>query len=238
MALSKNMSFPVESKSRYADLVQNTPIPKTDGFISVPGPAGPKGERGERGERGEAGPRGEQGPKGDPGKPGVNGRDGKDGKPFILKNDQNPGFAKYYDSGAKIYRLGADQGTDGWVKVSVDVSSKNEDYLPNGSGSLYNSNSKLINLKGLNVGAIVKVSYEFEVESLVPNTEIWCKTVMTDDEKVSFLANLKYPHQYSISAEHTMIIEKVLQRQNGIVTYIRSDHDCLLKVKSFAIYVM
>lgn len=235
MALSKNMSFPVESKSRYADLVQSTPIEKTDSYISVPGPAGPKGDRGERGERGEQGLRGEQGPRGETGKPGV---DGKDGKPFILKNEQNPGFAKYYDSGSKIYRLGANQGIDGWVKVSLDVISKNEQYLPDRAGALYNENAKLINLKGLNIGATLRISYDFEVESLVPNTEIWCKTAMTDYEKISFLANLKYPSLHSISADHSLIIEKNSQRQNGVFTHIRADHDCLLKVKSFAIYVM
>lgn len=235
MALSKNMSFPVESKNRYAELVQNTPIQRQEGFISVPGPAGPKGDQG---PKGDPGPKGDTGPKGDAGQPGKPGANGKDGSPFILKNNQNPGFAKYYDSGSKTYRLGADQGKDGWVKVSVDVSSKIEEYLPENAGTLYNSNSKLINLKGLNIGALVKVVYDFEVESLMPNTEIWCKSTMTEIEQSTFAASLKYPHTYGISIEHTMIVEKAIQRQNGIFVQIRSDYDCLLKVKSFTVFVM
>jgi len=235
LALSKNMSFPVESKNRYAELVQNTSAPRQENFISIPGPAGP---RGEQGPKGEVGPKGERGPKGEDGKPGLNGKDGKDGSPFILKNNQNPGFAKYYDSGKKTYRLGADQGDEGWVKVSVDVDRFIEDYLPDGSGTLYNKNSKLINLKGLNIGSIVRVVYEFEVESLVPNTELWCRSTMDEQEQSTFLASFKYPHTYSVSTEHAMIIEKMIERQNGIFTEIRSDYDCLLKIKSFTVYVM
>lgn len=235
MALSKNMSFPVESKSKYSELVQSSPLPKSEGIIPIPGPIGPRGEAGPRGEQG---PRGEAGPRGEPGKDGKDGRDGRDGKSFILKNNQSPGFAKYYDSGIKIYRLGADQGTDGWVKVFLNVAKEVEEYIPDDSGALYNKNSKTIQLKGLNVGALIRVTYEFEVESLLPNTELWCRSTMNDQEITTFLANLKYPHTYSLSTEHTMLIEKMMDRQNGIFVEVRSDYECLLKVKSFTIYVM
>lgn len=241
MALSKNMSFPVEPKSRYAELVQGSPVPKSEGVIPIPGPVGPKGDVGPKGERGPKGDPGEPGPRGEAGKDGKNGKDGKDGKdgkPFILKNNQSPGFAKYYDSGKKIYRLGADKGTDGWVRVSVEPKESIDSYLPDGLTALYNKSSSLINLKSLNIGALIRIVYEFEVESLLPNTELWCRSTMNDQETTTFLASLKYPHTYSVSTEHTMVIEKMLEKQNGIFTEIRSDYDCLLKVKSFTIYVM
>lgn len=232
------MSFPVESKNKYSDLVQSTPIPKYDNVVPIPGPPGPAGPRGEQGQPGPQGLPGLPGKDGKNGKDGRDGKDGKDGKPGIPKNNQFPGFARYYDSAKKIYRLGADQGTDGWVRLSLDVSKEIQDYLPEGTSTLYNKNSKLINLRSLSIGSLVRISYEFEVESLLPNTEIWCRSTCNDQEITTFVASLKYPHTYSLSTEHTLLIEDNGQRQSGIFVEIRSDYDCLLKIKSFTIYVM
>lgn len=235
MALSKNIEFPSSAKSGYASQVKKSqqPIMAAPEVLAIPGPPGPKGEKGDRGEVGPRGPQGARGPKGDSGEPG------KDGISIISKSGQQPGWGEYLESGTSSIRLGATRGSDGWVNLNFSNQSiiKNEKHLPDNITTLYNEESKKINLRGLNLGSVVTIIYSFHVDSQVANTEIWCKSQMSDKEFVSFVANLKYPFSYELSASHTITIENDAQKLFGVVPQIRSDYDAILKLKSITILV-
>lgn len=235
MSISKNVEFPPSARSGYASQVQKSQQPQalSPEVIAVPGPQGPRGEQGPKGDIGPRGPQGPKGPKGDPGLPG------KDGTSISSKSGQQPGWGRYLESSPSSIRLGATRGADGWVNLNFSPGGivKNENQIPEGITTLYNEESKKINLRGLNVGAVVTLVYYFEVESQIANTEIWCKSLMSDKECVSFVASLKYPFLYDLSVTHNITIDNDPQRSSGIIPQIRSDYDALLKLKSMTILV-
>ncbi len=236
MSVSKSMDFPSSKKSGYAQIAQQSQEVETVVHVPVPGPQGQKGETGSRGPKGDRGERGEQGPAGEKGEPG---KSGKDGKTYLPVSGQDTGWAKYENGSSEQTRLGATRGTDGWVSLKMDIENSLEKYLPRESVSLYLSESKKINLKGLKVGSRVAVTYTFEIETLSSNTELWCKTHLPGSNKeiVSLVGVLKYQYVYDLSVSHTIFIDSESDKNSGAVPYLRSDLDALARLKSIHVSV-
>lgn len=240
MAISKNMDFPTSNKA-YSSKVDQLQSSQQLTFLPVPGPIGETGKQGPQGIQGIQGEQGPKGSKGDPGKNGINGKDGQDGKSYFPIYEQNAGWANYKNKSDKQFKLGADEGDDGWVSMFIDPKDQEsiEDYLPENSVSLYNANNRRINLKGLKLGSQIQISYSFEVTTFSANTEIWARSLFVNSENSvsSFVANLKYDYTYELSVTHNMFLTSETDRINGIVPQLRSDNIAIAKVKFFYISV-
>ena len=236
MAISKSMDFPSNKKSNYAKLAEQVQKQEIESsYIPVPGPQGPqgiKGEPGSSGKRGEQGEPGKVGPKGDP---------GKDGKSYLPVSGQDAGWAKYVNKDQQQIKLGADSGVDGWVQVSInpDKSKTIEKYLPRDAVSLYSGESRRINLKGLELGAQVSVTYTFLIETFSSNTELWVRTYFPNPETsiVSFAGTLKYQFEYEMSVTQKFHVENDFIRLGGAVPQIRTDLNALVQMQSIDISV-
>lgn len=221
-------------KASYSQLAKQTQeIDSSSIYVAVPGPVGPSGPQGQPGPRGPKGDQGEPGPKGDRGAPG------KDGISPIGKYGQQIGWAKYFGFKDKSFILGADRGTDGWVSTYVSDNNSEESNLPNNSVGLYNINSKRINFKGLEIGSQVMITYDFEIETFSPNTEVWIRSLFPDIDKdvTSFVASLKYQYEYSFSVTHYMTIDDNRHRSSGVLPQIRTDMPASAKIKSITVSI-
>jgi hypothetical protein len=235
------MDFPVNKKAGYAAQVQQAQLQPADVsglYLPIPGPQGPQGPKGEPGTRGKDG---EPGKPGKPGERGPQGLPGKDGKSYMPKYGQAAGWALYEDLNGKTFKLGFSNGVDGWVSVFLDPKSLvlHEKYLPEGEISLYNSNSRKINLRHLNLGSQVKITYTFEVTTFHNNTEVWFRSLFPGSEEsiTSFVANLKYQYTYELSVTHNLFIKTEQDRSSGIIPQIRSDLDSVGKLKNIYVSV-
>jgi len=240
MASSKSMDFPNNKKNDYASKVQESQLSSTlsaPNYIPVPGPQGergPSGKDGKTGAKGDTGPQGEKGPKGDAGSPG------KDGKSLITTYSQNPGWASYSNEEPIISNLGATRGIDGWVSLSIGKNQKAESkYLPEKGVALYNPEAKKINLKGLNLGSQIEITYSFSVETFYANTEIWLRSLFpgTMEDTTSFVGLFKYQHTYDLAVTHSIFLDKESNKNSGIVPQIRTDLDAIARLKTIYISV-
>lgn len=239
MATFKSMDFPEPSKkAKYANLAaqQEAEIKNMSAtFIPVPGLQGEKGDPGPPGKNGEKGEVGPQGP------PGEKGNPGKDGLSYFPKYQQNAGWAMYDNSNLQMIKVGASLGSDGWIDIFVDGlgSGTNEKFLPEGSVSLYNPETRRLNLKGLKLGSQLQIVYNFELTTLSNNTEVWFRSLFPDskDEFTTFVANLKYQYDYDLTATHNFPVNKELNRISGIIPQIRTDLPAIAKIKSIYISV-
>jgi hypothetical protein len=240
MASSKSMDFPVENKNNYAAKVQESQSLSLDTTLNYVPVSGPQGDRGPAGRDGLPGPQGPQGIKGDTGEPGKPGKDGKDGKSLITTYGQNPGWASYSDNSPSIVRLGATKGIDGWVGLSIgrDFDSQ-EKYLPEGSVSLYNPETKRANFKGLKLGSQIEATYIFSIDTMQSNTEVWIRSFFPSSETdiTSFVGLFKYPHTYDLSASHSIFLDKETDKISGMVPQIRTDLDSIARLKTIYISV-
>ena len=111
--------------------------------------------------------------------------------------------------------------------------------MPDGSVSLYSSDIRKINTRGLKVGAQLTITYEIEVVTFGSNTEVWMRSRFhgIDDSTTTFCANLKYQHNYEMTVTHTMAIFSELHKTAGIIPQIRTDLDTAVKIKSIYISV-
>lgn len=233
---SKPMPFPDNSKkSSYARQVEMLATEQNHEalaptFISVPGPEGP------RGPKGDTGPKGEPGKDGAPGKPG---KDGKDGKSLTTRSGQSPGWASYKEIQPIQNRTGATKGEDGWVAIHFKGNATKPSFLPLGVNGLFNNETKRISAKELKIGSQIQITYNFEIESFVANTEVWCRSIFaqTKNSFTSFVAQLKYPHIYEMSVTHTLTVQNEADRIAGIVPQVRTDMDALCVLKSLTISV-
>jgi hypothetical protein len=231
MAISSSMDFPISNKKKgYASLANPEP---TSSYIPVPGP---------QGEQGPAGPKGSPGKDGEPGKdgkPGPKGDPGKNGK--TSPSDQSPGWALYENSDLINFRLGATKGDDGWVTFYVDGKGKNSNnkFIPENGVDLYNAESRRINLKNLKVGALLDVTYTFEITTFSSNTEVWCRSFFPnmDRDQVSFVANLKYEYTYELSTTQKIYVSTEKEKIQGILPQLRTDLDAIATIKSIHISV-
>ena len=232
MAISQNMDFP---KSAYASKVKESNLPQEPTFFAVPGAQGPEGPRGLKGDKGEKGEPGESivGPRGE------TGRAGRDGKSYFPKYEQNAGWALYKNKNTNTTPTGATRGEDGWVGLFINSEDQIEDFLPEGSVSLYSNDIRKINTKGLKVGSQLSITYEIEVITFNSNTEVWMRSEFAglDEGSTTFCANLKYQHSYDMTVTHNLVLSSEKHRVSGIVPKIRTDLDSAVKVKSIYISV-
>ena len=230
MAVSKSMDFPGAKKSSYAAQVeqsQATGLPdNTLSFLPVPGPVGPQGPAGRDGKDGKEGP---QGPEGKVGPKGQQGPAGKDGLSSISSSGQQAGWASYTNTIDKSIKLGISQGDDGWVTLLLDTKDKaqNELYLPDGCTSLWNSHQRALNFHGIKEGSQVFVTYNLELTTYTPNTEVWLRTyfAIKDKEFVQLIGSFKYQGTYSLSATQQIFIEDKAMWGNGAIPQVRTDFD-------------
>jgi hypothetical protein len=234
MSVSKNMDFPTPKKASYSQLAKQTqdadPLAM---YVAVPGPQGPAGPQGQTGARGPKGDKGDPGPRGERGLPG------KDGESYIGVYNQQVGWARYYGIPDKSFVLGAERGTDGWVTIHVSGTKAEESYLPKNAVGLYNENSKRINLKGLSLGTQLLITYDFEISTFSPNTEVWIRSFFPDTgyDVTSFVASLKYQYDYNFSITQYLSVESYKDKISGVVPQIRTDMPAAAKIKSITISV-
>lgn len=237
--MAKSMSFPESAKrKKYSDVInqEQSTDQQNISYVAVPGPQGPKGDIGPQGPQGIQGP---QGPKGDPGK---NGKDGKDGASLLSPSGQNIGWGLYHNHDRKTIYLGAEKGTDGWVRLNLQSKGKQtiERFLPTSdSVSLWVDVAQKINLKNLKVGAIVDAMYNIEITTLTNNTELWYRSYSeaTDNYPVSYAGILKYQFTYDISLQHKFVVESYQMQSFGVFPEIRTDNDALVQVKSIIVFI-
>jgi hypothetical protein len=243
MAVSKSMDFPGAKKSSYAAQVeQSQASPNVDNslsFLPVPGPVGPQGPAGRDGKDGKPGP---EGPEGKPGQKGDRGLPGKDGASSVSSSGQQAGWASYKNTIDKSIKLGVSQGNDGWVTLLLDTKDKsqNEKYLPKGCTSLWNSHQRALNFHGINEGSQIFVTYNFELTTYTPNTEVWLRTYFAsnDQEFVQFVGSLKYQNVYNLSVTQNIFIEDNSMWLNGAVPQLRTDFDASVILNSVYVSVV
>lgn len=232
MAVSKNMSFPTDSKSvDYAKKVLESqqrlvqPIIET---VAIPGPQGPRGEKGEKGDKGDAGSQGPQGPAG---------KDGQDGKDAVSICGQIPGWGKYYNSLSTVHKLGISEGIDGWVDIFIDSRLKNnENFLD--MPSLWNNDSRTINLVPLKVGTKVDIIYSFDITTVTSNTDVWIRTNIAKAEATAtnFVGCLKYQGTYSMDYHQTIFVEDKSYKALAYPQF-RTDYPSSVFIKSITIMI-
>jgi hypothetical protein len=241
MAISKSVDFPGASKNSYAAQVaqsKSSPEENSLTFLPVPGPAGPQGPSGKDGKDGQQGIQGPEGPKGQKGDRGF---PGKDGESSLSSSGQQAGWASYSSSNTKEARLGASHGVDGWVDIflgkTVDT---NEKFLPDGAVSLWNHNSRLLNFKGVKVGSRISVTYNFDITTFTPNTEIWLRTYFPsiDTDVSQFVGSFKYQHVYPLSITQHIFIEDDILRNAGGIPQIRTDFEASVILNSIYVSVV
>lgn len=245
MAVSRSMDFPKSKKSSYAAQVvetqQNTSEVLTN-YIPVPGPQGAQGPQGPVGPKGEPGDKGPKGDKGDLGKSGKDGKDGKNGLSSLSSSGQQAGWAIYKNSKPKEFKLGATEGTDGWVHVYVESKDNhiNETYMPQGSVSLWNSVSRRLNFKGLKKGSHILITYNFDLTTYQNNSEVWVRTYFPniDHEVTTFAASLKYQYSYPMSITQSFFIEDEDMWSSSAIPQIRSDYPCSVVINSISVSVI
>jgi len=243
MAASKSMDFPNAKKSSYAAQVeqsQASPFQENAlSFLPVPGPVGPQGPAGRDGKDGKEGPQGPEGPKG---QKGEKGEKGQNGQSSLSSSGQQAGWASYRNSLDKSIKLGISQGDDGWVTLLLDTKDKtqNETYLPKGCTSLWNSHQRALNFHGIKEGSQVFITYNFELTTYTPNTEVWLRTYFAskDQEFVQFVGSLKYQNTYNLSATQQIFIEDPKMWGNGAIPQLRTDFDASVIFNSVYVSVV
>jgi hypothetical protein len=243
MATSKSMDFPGAKKSSYAAQVEQSQASpyqeNTLSFLPVPGPVGPQGPAGKNGIDGKEGP---QGPEGKAGAKGQQGPAGKDGLSSLSSSGQQAGWASYTNAIDKPIKLGISQGDDGWVTLILDTKDKkqNEIYLPKGCTSLWNSHQRALNFHGIKEGSQVFVTYNFELTTYTPNTEVWLRTYFknVNTEFVNFIGSFKYQNVYGLSVIQQIFIEDARMWGNGAVPQIRTDFDASVIFNSVYVSVV
>lgn len=233
MAVSQNIDFP--KSNNYASAVQKSSSSQDPTFFAVPGPQGPPGKDGPQGPKGDKGDPGESlpGPRGERGLPG------KDGKSYFPKYEQNAGWGFYKNKNTNPVPAGATRGEDGWVALLINSDDTIEQFLPEGSVSLYSKDIRKINTRGLKVGAQLQITYEVEVTTFNSNTEVWFRSQFLDLEEsvTTFCANLKYQHTYEMTVTHNLAVLSEKHRVAGIIPKIRTDLDSVVRIKSIYISV-
>jgi hypothetical protein len=125
------------------------------------------------------------------------------------------------------------------VDVFVDALGKgtNEKYLPKDNISLYNPETRRVNLKHLDIGSQLRITYTFDLATYGNNTEVWARSYFPDTGKAvtSFVANLKYQYDYELSTTHLLYLDDSVDKSSGIVPQLRADLDSMAVLKSIYI---
>ena len=237
-----SMEFPESNKKRKYAEEQINPTPNLDNsFIYIPVP-GPQGERGPKGEKGDNGQIGQKGEKGDRGEPGTPGKNGKDGISNIGVSKQQVGWARYENNNLRSFKVSYSDKDDGWTNFWIDGLGEKTSvkYLPENCASLWIKDARKINLKPLNVGAILDIRYDLEISTLINGTEISVRTLIPESieqSPISIVGPLKYQYSYDISLSHKIFIENESVKKGGAFPQIRTDQNILIIVKNIYISV-
>lgn len=240
MAISKSVDFPGTSKNSYAaQVAQSKSAPEDNAltFLPVPGPTGPQGPAGRDGKDGLPGPVGPQGPEGQKGPKGF---PGADGKSSLSSSGQQAGWGAYFNKIQNDIRLGADKGIDGWVTLPMVADESNEQFLPKDCVSLWNSHARALNFKGLEIGSQVFITYNLELTTFSPNTELWLRTFFPSHQQEfsQFVGSFKYQHTYNLSLTQQMFIENQKMWGNGAVPQLRTDFEASVILNSIYVSVV
>jgi len=244
MAISKSMDFPGAKKSSYAAQVEqsqsSTYQENTLSFLPVPGPQGPQGSSGRDGKDGKDGSIGPQGIQGEKGPRGEKGSPGKDGESSLSSSGQQAGWAGYFSIDSTDIRLGATKGIDGWVSLYMSTNTSNEEFLPRNTVSLWNSHTRMLNFKGLKIGSQVFVTYNFDLITFTPNTEVWARIFMPSIEREisQFVGSFKYQNSYSLSVTQQVFIEDKAVWASGAVSQVRTDFESSAVLRSIYVSVV
>jgi hypothetical protein len=137
--------------------------------------------------------------------------------------------------------LGPERGEDGWVSffLDIDESKTIQTYLPNNSVSLLNTTANNINLKTLKVGAKVEIRYDFSLETYTPNTEVWIRTLLRDEDlsPTGYVGLVKYQYSYDISYCQTIFINSDKIKNYGGQPQIRTDNESSFILKGIYVSV-
>jgi hypothetical protein len=242
MTISKSMDSPNIKKKRYSDNIVEQPTDDfQNSYIAIPGPQGDQGPKGDKGDKGDPGEAGPKGLRGDTGKDGRDGKDGKNGASVLSPSEQQIGWACYDNLDRVSIRLGSNRGDDGWVKFSVDSkgNNTNELFLPKGSVSLWNPETQSFNFKTLKIGSIVTICYNIELTTFSNNTEVWFRTLVSNQEEnmSTYVGSLKYQFSYDLTMQHTIFIENKQAQISSGIPQIRTDNECSAVIKSIYIAV-
>jgi hypothetical protein len=111
--------------------------------------------------------------------------------------------------------------------------------LPEDSVSLYSNDARKINTKGLKIWAQLQITFSIDISTYESNTEVWMRSEFfgLDDSVTTFVANLKYQHDYEISVTHNLAIASKEQRMSGILPQIRTDLAAGVRLKSIYVSV-
>ena len=234
--MAKSMDFP--QKKKYLETIQEV---RTTEYIAVPGITGEKGEVGPPGPPGPQGPKGDKGDIGRVGPQGERGEPGRAGDGYDSPSGQYPGWGYYANKNIETFRLGPERGDDGWVTffLDIDESKTIETYLPNKSVSLLNSATRSINLKTLKVGSKIDIRYDFSLETYVPNTEVWIRTLLREEDAspTGYVGLLKYQYLYDISYSQTIFVNSDKIKNYGGTPQVRTDNESSFILKSIYISV-
>lgn len=247
--MAKKMDFPVANKKpSYAELKNSSETEELDYFVPYPatlkgdpGERGPEGPQGPKGDRGPAGPIGPEGKQGEKGLRGDKGKDGKDGVSYISPSGQYPGWAHYASKTPRSINVGATNGDDGWVSFFIDTENIyiNEEYLPPESTALWNIYTKKLNFRTLKLGSKVEIRYDFTLETMANNSEVWIRTLFdsTNSSVTGYVGNLKYQYEYDISYLQTVFVDQNVIKSSGGIPQIRIDNNGIFTLKGIYISV-
>ena len=123
--------------------------------------------------------------------------------------------------------------------LDLDESKTIQTYLPNKSVSLLNITANNINLKTLKVGAKVDIRYDFSLETYIPNTEVWIRTLLRDEDvsPIGYIGLLKYQYSYDISYSQTIFINSDKIKNYGGQPQIRTDNESSFILKGIYVSV-
>jgi hypothetical protein len=225
--MAKSMDFPDTSKKKkYLEAIQQT---QETQYIAVPGIQGEKGEPGIPGPAGPVGPIGPQGVEGPRGPKGDRGEPGKGAEGYDSTSGQYPGWVYYKNKNLNEIRLGPERGDDGWVSINFmkNENMSNETYIPKGSNTLWNDESKNFNFKTLKLGAKIDVRYDFTITTYMNNTEVWVRSFIPEFEKmpIGYISTLKYQYSYDMSFLQTMYLESQRIKNLGGSIQFRADSE-------------
>ncbi len=224
MAITRNMGFPIQEKQKIDAVNQETPQLQ---FLPVPGPQGSPGPQGAMGPQGTQGPKGDKGDKGDAGANGKNGKDGKDGESYFPVYKQKPGWASYESKTLKTFSIDPSRGDNGWHDIFINKKDiiKNHDFLPPNCNGLYNEESRAFTFRGLEIGSVVKISYNLSLETFINNTEFWLATVYPELDKsvLTMVGSFKYQGIFDLNVDQTIHVEDKVTWFNFCRPYVKSD---------------
>ena len=130
--------------------------------------------------------------------------------------------------------------TKALIQLKLKDKLQNETYIPKGCTSLWNSHQRALNFHGVKEGSQIFVTYNFELTTYTPNTEVWLRTYFTkkNQEFVQFVGSLKYQNAYNLSVTQNIFIEDRDMWASGAVPQIRTDFDASVILNSVYVSVV